>query len=349
MIPRQMKSMFAALATMVAISGCSLVNEDSDCVLSSNLVKFRYDYNMKHADAFSAEVKQVTLLAFDSNTGRLVQRLDVPTQDMRGGNSIPFEVAPGTYDLLAWGGEHSKSFDIAAGKIGESTLNDFHAYLRRTVAADGTHNVNDDIAPLFHGMEHVKLGYAGSASPNVVEMPLVKDTNVIRVILQHVTGEMVDHADFNFTITDSNGWLNADNTLRDNQPIEYHPWRLYTGAVDINTDPTDAPTNRTASPVASRAMLGGSMAEFTLSRLMMENNPELLVTDKNGKTVLRINIRDYALLIKGFYNETMDDQEYLDRQDEYNMTFFLDEGNRWLNAVIIINDWRIVRNSLPLE
>ena len=344
-----MKSMFAALATMVAISSCSIINEDSDCVLSSNLIKFRYDYNMKHADAFSAEVKQVTLLAFDSKTGHLVQRLDVPSKDMRDGNSIPLEVEPGAYDLLAWGGEHSKSFDIAAGKIGESTLSDFHAYLHRTIADDGTHNVSDDIAPLFHGQMHVNLGYASPSAPNIVEMPLMKDTNVIRVILQHVTGELVDHSNFTFTITDRNGWLNADNTLRDNQPIAYHPWHLYTGTVDINTNPTDAPTNRSTADFASRALLGGSMAEFTLSRLMMQNDPELLVTDKSGKTVLKINVRDYALLIKGFYNEQMDDQEYLDRQDEYNMTFFLDEGNRWLNAVIVINDWRIVRHVGPLE
>lgn len=341
--------MFAALATMVAISGCSLIEDESDCVLSSNLVRFRYDYNMKHADAFAAEVKQVTLLAFESKTGRLVQRLDVPTKDMRDGNAIPLEVEPGAYDLLAWGGEHSKSFDIAAGKVGESTLSDFHAYLHRDVASDGSHNVSDDIAPLFHGLIHVDLGYAGPSSPNIVELPLMKDTNVIRVILQHVTGEMVDHADFNFTITDRNGWLNADNSLRDNQPIAYHPWHLFTGAVDINTDPDDAPTNRAAAPTMSRSMLGGSMAEFTLSRLMMANDPELLVTDKSGKTILRINVRDYALLVKGFYNQKMDDQEYLDRQDEYNMTFFLDEGNRWLNTVIIINDWRIVRHVGSLE
>ena len=39
----------------------------------------------------------------------------------------------------------------------------------------------------------------------------------------------------------------------------------------------------------------------------------------------------------------MDDQEYLDRQDEYNLTFFLDENNDWhMTSGIIINSWRIV-------
>jgi hypothetical protein len=32
----------------------------------------------------------------------------------------------------------------------------------------------------------------------------------------------------------------------------------------------------------------------------------------------------------------MSDQEYLDRQDEYSMTFFLDEGE-WVSSYILIN------------
>ncbi len=41
----------------------------------------------------------------------------------------------------------------------------------------------------------------------------------------------------------------------------------------------------------------------------------------------------------------MSNQEYLYRQDEYPMTFFLDENNQWINSVIYINAWRIVLNN----
>ena len=60
-------------------------------------------------------------------------------------------------------------------------------------------------------------------------------------------------------------------------------------------------------------------------------------------------MRDYALLVKGFAHEDMDNQEYLDRQDEYNMTFFLTGDKQWLSTVIIINDWRIVRHNVDIE
>lgn len=41
----------------------------------------------------------------------------------------------------------------------------------------------------------------------------------------------------------------------------------------------------------------------------------------------------------------MDDQEYLDRQDSYNLVFFLDEKANWLATTIYINSWRVVLNN----
>lgn len=54
-------------------------------------------------------------------------------------------------------------------------------------------------------------------------------------------------------------------------------------------------------------------------------------------------------MVKGRYEDTddwyeqpMSDQEYLDRQDEYNMTFFLDPDDRWIDQYIYINSWHLV-------
>lgn len=44
----------------------------------------------------------------------------------------------------------------------------------------------------------------------------------------------------------------------------------------------------------------------------------------------------------------MSDQEYLDRQDEYNMVFFLDENDRWVNSTIYINSWKVVLGSIEV-
>ena len=53
-------------------------------------------------------------------------------------------------------------------------------------------------------------------------------------------------------------------------------------------------------------------------------------------------------MVKGEYNRAMDDDEYFDRQDEYNMTLFMHDDGSWYKAVIDILQWRVVRQSSDL-
>ena len=62
--------MAMTLGSAIVSCGSILDEEDVDCSVEYR-VKFKYDYNMKYADAFSREVGTVTLYAFDDN-GKLV-------------------------------------------------------------------------------------------------------------------------------------------------------------------------------------------------------------------------------------------------------------------------------------
>jgi hypothetical protein len=53
-------------------------------------------------------------------------------------------------------------------------------------------------------------------------------------------------------------------------------------------------------------------------------------------------------MIKGHY-DNMGDQEYLDRQDEYNMTFFLDDDMHWISSFIYINSWKVVLSDVDFQ
>ena len=64
-------------------------------------------------------------------------------------------------------------------------------------------------------------------------------------------------------------------------------------------------------------------------------------TDNDDDIVARVPVIDYSLLVKGHY-EDMPDQEYLDRQDDYSMVFFLDDEMRWIDAYIYVNAWMVV-------
>ena len=51
---------------------------------------------------------------------------------------------------------------------------------------------------------------------------------------------------------------------------------------------------------------------------------------------------DSALLVKGEYRRDMDEQEFLDRMDEYNIVCVLGEGMRWVSMSINIHSWKMV-------
>ena len=97
-----------------------------------------------------------------------------------------------------------------------------------------------------------------------------------------------------------------------------------------------------------------AVAELTVSRLVkrdwnLYSRPMLTIHTTEGKLVVSIPVIDYALLVRGECNRNMSEQEFLDRADEYNMTFFLDEDNKWVSTVIQILSWKVVRSNVDIE
>jgi hypothetical protein len=169
-------------------------------------------------------------------------------------------------------------------------------------------------------------------------MSLMKNTNVIRVLLHEISGHDVDASKFIFEINDDNGLYDWDNTLLDDEMITYSSWHQSNGTADVDDGDVKAITS-----------VNVALAELTIGRMRAGDSPVLHIRNREtGEDVFRIPVADYALLVKGYYREKMGDQEYLDRQDEYTMTFFLDEGE-WVSSVIYINSWRVVLNNSELN
>lgn len=339
---KEMRMWMLLLVTLsMAMTSCDAIlgEDDVDCSVEYR-VKFKYDKNMKFADAFANEVKSVTLYAFDEDGKFAYQSTEQGDILSADGYSMLVEVEPGDYNLVAWGGlEGEESFAVPILKPGVSTLNDLNCKMNRehiNRATDGSAYVSEDLKPLFHG-QVTKQSFSRAATRQTVTVPLTKNTNNVRIILQHLSGENVDVSKFTFTINDENGLMNYDNNLLEDEKLTYYAWRTDSGTADI--DPKDA---------RATTSVGVAIAELTVGRLVEKNNPILTISNEKGEKVLSIPLIDYALLVKGYYNREMTDQEYLDRQDEYNMTFFLDEDNRWASSSIIINSWKVVLDEVEL-
>ena len=307
------------------VTSCSgmIYDEEGDCTVTYQ-VKFRYDWNMKFADAFANEVKSVRLYAFDAETKEQVwqsEEMEVTTENF----TIPMDVPAGKYQLLAWGGlKDNGSFALQ---------DDLSCKLNRNRGTDGKAYVDTDLHPLFHGT--LECALPDEPGVHTFTMPIKKNTNVIRVVLQHLSEQELDKNMFSFRITDTNGWMSQNNELLPDEQVTYRAWSTESGSAGME--------QRAVTQVNS------VVAELTVARLVKGQDAVLtVVNNETHEEVLRIPLIDVALLVKGNYNREMSDQEYLDRQDEYNMTFVLDESKNWMNAYIYINSWKVVLQHTDL-
>lgn len=317
--------------------------EEGDCTVEYR-IKFKYDYNMKYADAFANEVNTVTVYAFDDDGNFVYQHTEEGDLLKVDDYSMKIDIEPGNYHLIAWAGLNNKSFAIPLMATGESTLDDLTVKTNREAAvrgSDDTYIVSGDnhkLSPLWHA-EKQKVALTRSEREQVITLSLTKNTNNIRVILQQSGSSAINADDFDFSITDDNGWMDCHNDLLEDDMLKYLPFYRTSGIVEEDT-PTRADSDE-EGPIMSVAV-----AQITTARLMADKHSILRITNKEtGKAVLAIPLTEYLLLTKS-QEHVIGDQEYLDRQDEYSMTFFLDENQTWLKTTIIINGWTIRLNDI---
>lgn len=321
-----------------AVMGCILLCTSCDGVIYDNegdcsvnyRVEFKYDYNMKFADAFAHEVEYVTLYLIDSDGNVAWKRTESGEALAADGYTMTVDAAPGTYDMLAWCGTAGNgSFAVADGSV----ATELQCRLNCSHDAGGRAIVDTEVDRLFHGYLPAQT-LVDTEGTYTFTMPLVKDTNSVRVVLQHLSGEPVEADDFLFCITAANGSLDWDNSLLPDEALCYHAWHTETGFADFDD---------------SRSTFSAAIAEFTVSRLVPGLDARLTVSNRDiGEVVLSIPLVEFLVMVKGFYNREMDDAEFLDRQDSYDLTFFLDERDRWISSFIYINSWKVVLQNAGL-
>ncbi len=344
-----------ALACGMAVSCGGLIYDDEgDCSIK---VRFRYDMNMKFADAFPHEVERVTLYVLDENGSIVWSKTDGGAALAAEDYSMEVDVPAGRYDLLAWcdSGDNG-SFTVA--KAAEKT--GLKCSLNLKSDTDGSSYADTDLDGLYHGF---LSGADFTAGEGTVTVSLTKNTNYFNVVLQHISGEPIDKERFAFSIVADNAFMDWDNSLIlqgdagdrldlsscvGRRVVDYRAWSVESGSAEVEKRVSSA-----AKASGSGSGLNVVVAELTTARLVGGRNdihqPRLIVRNiATGDPVLSVPLIDFALLVKGKYNASMDDQEYLDRQDQYNMIFFLDDEDRWINSFIYINSWKVVLQDTDL-
>lgn len=332
-INRSIVAATALVAAAVGLSSCSLVTDDLDPCPQGVKLRFVYDYNMEFANAFPPQVDCLTLLVYDE-AGNYIKTITETSNVLADENwRMTIDLPAGKkYRFVAYGGLEcdKSSFHFVDTPAAGSKLTSLEVAMDdNCIGADP----GVDLHPLFYGNLDLTVP-ANSTDYTQGTVYMLRDTNSIRILLQNVDGTPVNPDDFNFAITADNtlmGWNNDVIPTADG--ITYSPWV-------VGQNSTGSLDNGNLAVLA--------YAEFSVARLIDGAPVQLVITDKvHGDKVLSIPLVNYLLLLKSEKFKTMDDQEYLDRENHWDIILFLN-GGRWIDTHIVINDWIVRINHAEL-
>lgn len=184
---------------------------------------------------------------------------------------------------------------------------------------------------------------------------LIRDTKHLNLTLRHVdTPETVFASDYEVKIVDNNAHLAHDNTVLTHDSVRYTPYASWTSRLlDDNTVEIEDVHIGTPGQyhAATRDDDGRTVLQRTAHYNMMfnrlihneaENDDNAILEIHNkqtGNLVARINLP--YILSQGrqaFEIQNYGHQEYLDREHDYNLDFFL-KGDEWIAVEIHVLSW----------
>lgn len=346
--------MVAAALSIAALASCdSAIYDDLPPCKIERKLNFISDYNLLGVDAFSKTVSSVSVAAFDQSGTAVWSYKESGDALKADGYSISLTdhgCPSGTLTFVAWCGLDNRhlgataeSFSVPDVTVGSTRIEELQCSLNRSTDPVTGDAISDkDLYPLYHGiLRDVTLTDPDNLTDNTEEtytIRLMKDTNAVRVILQNLSGADLDPADFSYTVEESNGLMDYDNSLLPDDKVTYRHWQRLGGKAEVETGRSEGPNVQVA------------IGDLTVARLMADRKSYLTIrNDRDNRIVARVPLTDYALLVKDRYTGSMSDQEYLDRQDNYALTFFIDGNHNWMSAVIYINSWRVVLNEIEFD
>ena len=349
----------AAMSMYLVLQSCdsAIYDYEGDCSVTYRM-KFVYDKNMKWADAFSNEIKSIRLYAFDADGNLVWQKTESGSILAEDGYTMTMDLPSGEYDFIAWAGLDNEDasethFSVAEELTkGDLRLEDLKCSLIRE-HIDGKAVSQKRLQELYHGMTKVNLpDLENDGGTFDCKMFLTKNTNSVHIILQQLSGEDVDVNDFTFTVEEDNGLIAHDNSLLSDEIITYIPHNIRNGSAGLGIDdyPIVGNVANTKSKADAETNISVAIADLTISRLIDGRKTYMTIRrNTDSGIVARVPLVDYALLLKDGYGREMTNQEYLDRQDEYTLTFFLDRSQNWISSSIIINSWKVVLNNVDFQ
>lgn len=321
----------AAITAPAMLTSCDAVIDDALPECREGLeVRFIYDYNMEWANAFPSQSHCLTLYVYDKE-GRWVKTQRETGDPLRDENyRMHVDLEPGEYTLMAYSGLDCADASFSFTSDPETTLlPDLDLRLRPSLL-EGTEGHR--LHTLLWGRVEATVPEGETLEYTTVTVPMMKDTNNIRVMLCNLSGEPLGEDDFTVAVTDDNTLLSsATNDVLPAGEVTYHLWTKGTASAGVLPDGAE-------SVVA--------FSELSTSRLIAGHDARLVVTrTRDDRRIIDVPLINFLLLLKSQEFERLGSQEFLDRESRWALTFFLQGDGSWMNVYIRINDWIVRINN----
>lgn len=348
-----MKLIFNSIKTAVAsaagiilslvMNGCSLWHDDLPDCRTGIAIEFVYDYNIQRADMFNEHVGGVTVNVFDADGNFVTSKEEFNTpgdtplaaSDYR----MYLDVPPGEYRIVAHALQcgyndalHKKGAKFRTPQLHEGdNVGNLIARLDRNEEGK-VENEGVTLDTLWHGAT-TRLVTVRDMEMSTTGISLVRNTNDLHITLRQLDDPAdIDAEDFDVSVIDCNGKLQHDNSVDTaDGTIVYTPLAQWTSEYHGNrSSDEDNVTERTAH------------MQLSLSRLIYapdDRKPAiLLINNRNtGKEIARINLPECLAGGRNLFElQNYSPQEFLDREYNYSLDFFL-RGDKWIYANLSIS------------
>lgn len=355
---------FSAIA-LTTMSSC--IKEDmDDCppAISKVALQFDYTYNVKQADAFAAEVKNINVYAFDEN-GKFFDSYIESREKFETGHTMEITgLKDGKYtfvclardrQVMSRAEDDEMEFSFASLTPGVSTIDD----LTERMGKDNGEEIKNDkeFAALYTAKTQVdfqRLNQKGNEGTVVTStLSLMKCTKTYRIVLLPYENDQADFKPENFDvrIEGSAAWLDHKGEKVKNEKITYLPYNMerranYDGAhTEVNEEPVDQALIYDLSSSRMferqndrRAVRDGDKSIYDDKRIIITD-----LRDKDHPIELFNHSLPWFLALCGEkVNQNWDDQEYLDREDHYVLMFYVSDKRDYnMITKVNVNGWNV--------
>lgn len=355
---------FSAIA-LTTMSSC--IKEDmDDCppAISKVALQFDYTYNVKQADAFAAEVKNINVYAFDEN-GKFFDSYIESREKFETGHTMEITgLKDGKYtfvclardrQVMSRAEDDEMEFSFASLTPGVSTIDD----LTERMGKDNGEEIKNDkeFAALYTAKTQVdfqRLNQNGNEGTVVTStLSLMKCTKTYRIVLLPYENDQADFKPENFDvrIEGSAAWLDHNGEKVKNERITYLPYNMerranYDGAhTEVNEEPVDqaliydlSSSRMFERQSDRRAVRDGDKNIYDDKRIIITD-----LRDKDNPIELFNHSLPWFLALCGEkVNQNWDDQEYLDREDHYVLMFYVSDKRDYnMITKVNVNGWNV--------